>query len=268
VDITVSGSGPAQLNEMIAAAFQEVEQVHACMSFHAADSDVSRLNRSAWRDPVEVDERTVEVLALARQLFARSGGMFEIAIAPVLARLGALPGAGIPRGARGTSADIELLGKQHVRFRRPLAIDLGGIAKGYAVDRAVECLRALGAEAGRVNAGGDLRVFGAPQPVRVRHPARPWAVLPLIELADGAIATTAGYFSTGGYAPVIDPRSGDLAPSQASVSVRAASCALADALTKVVWLMGKGAAPILAAYDARAWVLRTGMTTWQKTAFA
>jgi thiamine biosynthesis lipoprotein len=255
VEIGAAGADPARLDGIIAAAFREVERVHACMSFHAADSDVSRLNRAAWRDPVEVDERTIEVLTLAREVFTRSGGMFEIAIAPVLAELGVLPGKDVAVEAEGSSADIELLGGRRVRFRRPLAIDLGGIAKGYAVDRAVECLRALGAEAGRVNAGGDLRVFGPPQPVQVRHPAHPWAVLPLTELADGAIATTGGYFSRGGCAPVVDPRTRTLAPSAGSVSVRADGCALADALAKVVWLLREDAAPVLASYGARAWVI-------------
>lgn len=253
---------------MIAAAFQEVERVHACMSFQAEDSDVSRLNRGAWRDPVEVDERTIEVLSLARELFTRSDGVFDIAVAPVLARLEVLPGKDIAAQSAGTSADIELLDRRHVRFRRTLAIDLGGIAKGYAVDRAAECLRALGAEGGRVNAGGDLRVFGPPQPVRVRHPAYPWTTLPLLELADGAIATTAGYFSPGGCAPVVNPRSRTVAPSPASVSVRARSCALADALTKVVWLLREEAAPVLAHYGARAWVLCNEDATCRTTAFA
>jgi thiamine biosynthesis lipoprotein len=268
VEIAAAGADAGRLDQMIAAAFEEVERVHACMSFHVVDSDVSRLNRGAWRDPVEVDERTIEVLSLARELFARSDGVFELAIAPVLARLEVLPGKDIAARALGTSADIELLGGRRVRFRRPLAIDLGGIAKGYAVDRAVECLRALGAEAGRVNAGGDLRVFGPPQPVRVRHPARPWATLPLLDLADGAIATTAGYFSRGGRAPVVNPRSRTLAPSQASVSVRAQSCALADALTKVVWILRQKAAPVLENYGAHAWIICDEDATCRTTTFA
>jgi thiamine biosynthesis lipoprotein len=268
VEIAAAGPDSARLDEAIAAAFEEVECVHRKMSFHAADSDVSRLNRDAWHESVEVDARTMEVLSLAREVFERSGGMFEIATAATLARLGALPRENVSPRSHGTSADIELLEGRRVRYRRPLAIDLGGIAKGYAVDRAIDILRSLGARSGRVNAGGDLRIFGQPQTVRVRHPRRPAASFPLLELADGAVATTAGYFSPGARAWIIDPHTRALAHLRASVTVQAPRCALADALTKVVWLLGKGAAPVLAACDARAWVLQDEVGPCKATTFA
>jgi thiamine biosynthesis lipoprotein len=268
VEVAVAAADPVPLDDMIAAAFEEIDRVHQKMSFHAAGSDVSRLNRSAWREAVAVDAWTYEVLSLAREIHELSGGVFEIATAQALARLGALPGEGIMPHACGTTADIELLEGHRVRFRRPLAIDLGGIAKGYAVDRAIEMLRAQGATSARVNAGGDLRIHGGPEWISVRHPACPALSIPLFELADGAVATTAGYFSPDAQAQVVDPRTGVLAPSQASVTVRASRCALADALTKVVWLLGEDAARILAVFDARSWVLRHEDLSCSPTAFA
>lgn len=268
VEIAAAGPDFARLDEAIAAAFQEVEHVQRKMSFHAADSDVSRLNRDAWREPVEVDARTMEVLSLAREVFERSGGMFDVATAATLARLGALPRENVSPRSHGTSADLELLEGRRVRYRRPLAIDLGGIAKGYAVDRAIDTLRSLGTRSGRVNAGGDLRVFGEPQTVRVRHPTHPAASFPLLELADGAIATTAGYFSPDAQAWIVNPHTRALAPLRASVTVRAPRCALADALTKVVWLLREEATPVLAACDARAWVLQNEDRSCKATTFA
>jgi thiamine biosynthesis lipoprotein len=148
-----------------------------------------------------------------------------------------------------------------VRFHRPLRIDLGGIAKGYAVDRACEALRAHGVVSALVNAGGDLRVVGStPWPVAVRHPARPAQRLPLCEIADGALATSAAYFlpmSAGRRArALVDGRTRGLREWHGSVSVTAATCLRADALTKVVGLLGARAAPMLVRERASACVIR------------
>ncbi len=237
------------------AAFAEIARVHACMSYHDSDSDVARLNRSAWRDPVRVDPRTFEVLALACRLFRLTGGEFDAAIAPTLVRHDLLPPQECATLPVGTSADIELLADRHVRFRHPLAIDLGGIAKGYAVDRAVEILQACGLRSGCVNAGGDLRAFGCRETVHVRLPGAPGRVIRLAEISDASVATTAGYFMPAGKAAVVEPRRGVLAERDISVSVSAPACVLADALTKVVWLRQDAAAGLLRRLGARAWII-------------
>jgi thiamine biosynthesis lipoprotein len=143
-----------------------------------------------------------------------------------------------------------------------LLIDLGGIAKGFAVDRAVDALRRHGATAGTVNAGGDLRIFGsAGEPVLVRRPDASGCFLPLTVLHDSALATSAPYFAArriGGHlcAPVIDPRNGRPSRQSISVTVQARTCLLADALCKAVWLAGaSGAVQILRRHRARGWVL-------------
>jgi thiamine biosynthesis lipoprotein len=145
-----------------------------------------------------------------------------------------------------------------VRFARPLRIDLGGIAKGYCVDRAIAELRRCGASAGLVNAGGDLRAFGArSMALHLRHPADPGRFILWRTIRDAAIATSASY-ATGrrrcaGF--LMDGRSGVRIGSGISVTVRASSALMADALTKVVAATGAQAAPILARYCARAWIL-------------
>lgn len=150
---------------------------------------------------------------------------------------------------------LRLEGRNRVRATAPIDIDLGGIAKGYAVDCAVNALRRAGARAGLVNAGGDLRVFGtgAWTPVRVRHPGDPAVAAPLFELQDAAVATSGDYFCDGGN--LIDHRARRTRRYAGSVSVVAPSCMLADALTKIVVLAPARAPALLASYGAHAFCL-------------
>lgn len=252
--------------QAIAAAFDAIAQVHARMSYHERASDISRLNRQADRRPVAVHADTYRVLRAALTLSARTGGAFDVSIAPQLERQGLLPRRRFG-SVGGTWRDIELLPGRRVRFRRPMRIDLGGIAKGYAVDRACAVLLAYGVRSALVNAGGDLRVIGStPWPIAVRHPADPALRLPLCELADGAIATSAGYFlrlpgHPGGARALVDGRTRALRHWQGSVSVTAATCLTADALTKVVGLLGRRATPILVRERAAACLIAADGTS-------
>lgn len=261
VEVRTTAATPEAGARAVHAAFVAIEQVHALMSFHAADSDVSRLNRRAAQEAVSVHASTYSVLRRALRLHATTAGLFDITVAPALVRGGWLPRTGALPANGGTAADIRLLSGHRVRFRRPLLIDLGGIAKGYAVDRAVAALRRHGATSGVVNAGGDLRVFG-PQPelVHVRLPGSPGQMAPLLRLADRAVATSAHYFArraVGGrlVAPIFDPQRRQLAGEARSVSVVARECWLADALCKVVWLAGADASALLRRHRASARVL-------------
>ena len=240
--------------ERFTAAFAEIAHVHRTMSAHDATSDLARIARDAHRKTVIVDANTYAVLELAKELFRQTGGAFDVTIAPLLARHGLLPASAAGRGARcGRMEALRLEAGLGVRATAPVAFDLGGIAKGYAVDRAVDALRAAGARAGLVNAGGDLRVFGADawMPVRVRNPAAPEQTLQLIDVRDAAVATSADYFrdTQGG---LVDPRTQSLRPYPGSVTVVAPTCALADALTKVVALLPVESAAILARHGAHA----------------
>jgi thiamine biosynthesis lipoprotein len=144
----------------VSAAFAAIADVHRLLSFQDPDSDVSRLNR-ANGDPVELDASSVRVLGLARAIMRASAGLFDCTVGGSLERLGALPVH--DRAAaleHGDADDIAILSRRCVRLRRPVHVTLDGIAKGYAVDRAVSSLRAHGVRSGWVNAGGDLRVIG------------------------------------------------------------------------------------------------------------
>ena len=255
LDIRACGPAGAQVERAIDAAFEAVDCVERLMSFHRADSDLSRLNRVASEHPQAVHPWTYAVLRRARRLAVLSEGMFDLTVAPVLVENGLLPGSPPRAGSRGSSQDIELLPGNHVRFRRPLLIDLGGIAKGFAVDQAIHALRRGGCGEAMVNAGGDLRRFGGqPELIHLRTDA---GMVPLAQLGSGALATSSPFRlqaerlaqPTGG---IVDPQRRRMWAGQGSVSVAARTCTLADALTKVAALAGAACQPLLARFGAQA----------------
>jgi FAD:protein FMN transferase len=222
------------------AAFAEIAAIHRAMSFHEADSDVSRLNREAFRRPVRVHAQTLAVLRLAQRVAEETDGSFDITTAAKLVAWRLLPPPSSCRpDPRANWRDIELHDDSSVRFLRPLWIDLGGIAKGYAVDRGIETLLANGARHCGVNAGGDLRVVG-PKPERIwlRADARPGPFAALLELQDGSLASSGMRRADGAPAAHVDGLCRRPAGRDAFACVVAKSCAVADALTKPVLALG------------------------------
>lgn len=172
----------------IDAAFAELARLHALLSFQDPDSELSRLNRSpgAW---TPLSATTLRVLEMARRLTIRSAGRFDCTVGGMLVARGVLPDHGPERCLpRGTAADIEICSRRG-RLRRPVRITLDGIAKGFAVDRAVRAMKTAGARTGWVNAGGDLRVFGDEAlPVVQRQPDG--TIRNLGSLRNAALATS------------------------------------------------------------------------------
>jgi len=210
------------------AAFGAIAALQAALSRFDARSDIARFNALPAGASLAPGEDAVRVLAAAQQLHDASEGLFDIS-------LGSAP--------RGWRCDGACLHKPDAATR----LDLGGIAKGYAVDRAVEVLQALGCTAGWVNAGGDLRVFGALElPIALRDEAR-GGVRHFGTLADGAVASSR-------YAE--DSRSQASAPwpVRAHVSVAAPLALWADALVKIVAVSGDPCHPLLARHGAQAWL--------------
>jgi len=270
VEVTAHGACQVRVTDAVNAAFDAMALVQRLMSFHDAASDVGRVNRLAHRVAVRVHPWTWEVLRAAQRLAHASAGVFDVTVGGELMRLGYLPSA--VRGAldrRARWGDVQLLPGRRVRFRRRLLIDLGGIAKGFAVDQAVECLRARGASAGLVNAGGDLRGFGpVAWRIHLRHPARPGMLLPFADLASGALATSAGYFTRrvhhgAARTSIIDGRRRVACDATFSASVAAANCMLADGLTKLVALRGHRAGGLVRRLGGRAFIVKAHDTDTQ-----
>lgn len=231
VDVGVPVGHEAALH----AAFQALTHAQKCMSAHEAGSDLTRAHRASVGEPVRVDPATAEVLGLAEQLHAQTDGLFDVALASGRWRV-----------------DMWDAQPHLTRLDEATHIDLGGIAKGWAVDQAVLAAQALGAPAVWVNAGGDLRTQGVCVPVYLRDEAcggvRPWA-----EVCDGALATS---------------DFGDQARSKLSgqrrspyLSVAAPLCVWADALTKVMAILGRPDHPVaeqlLVHHRAQVWFHQT-----------
>jgi thiamine biosynthesis lipoprotein len=243
--------GPGDAMAAIDDAFQAIATVHACMSAHQAGSDLWRLAHAGPGDCVQVHPHTSAVLRLARQWQLASGGAFDAQrAARVLARKGLRPAIAGAEG--GTLAGSALGAESSVHVDGPLALDLGGIAKGYAVDQAVAALRARGITDGLVNAGGDLRAFGRRAwSIEVQHPVVRPRTHRLLRLREGAIASSVRP-QDGGEFVATRRRSSAWRCS----TVLARDCATADAFTK--WALQAPAGSVqlhaaLARAGARLW---------------
>ena len=269
VEISAKAPSSELLDAGIAAAFAAIARVHRALSLHDPESELSHVNRNApaAMQPLSPDARAV--LTCALELAARSEGAFDPTVGGPIAAMGFLPPQA--HAERDASWRDVRLTRRGVRFAKSLVLDFGGIGKGFAVDCAIDALRAHRITAGWVNAGGDMRVFGdQSEAIHVRTGGPQGVVLPLVVIADGAVATSAyggqrrhirGRWAT----PLIDPCGQLPIMSTRTVSVVAPTCMVADALTKVVALRGSAAASVLKAYEASATMLSPAAGRWRCT---
>lgn len=233
--VEIGARGEAASDALVSAAFAAMQEIHDLASFQQADSALSRLNRQpgVWQ---ELPFSLLMILRLAREMTACSERLFNCTLGGALVARGALPDHGGPEAlAVGDESDIEIRGRQ-ARLRRPVRITLDGIAKGFAIDRAVRIMRDGGAAAGWVNAGGDLRVFGDMQLALQRREADETLSV-LGQLRDAAVATSVWrpHFDARYPALLLGAGSAEDEPAQAW-TVLARRAWRADALTKVAAL--------------------------------
>ena len=243
VEIRLKGRAPARdLEDAGAAGFREIARVERLMSFHSKDSDLTRLNQTAVGYWIQVDPRTARVLRMALRIQKDSEGIFNAAVADVLVKRGLLPSHGrkLRRSVQGVGPvqpvkpAFEVQGRRARRLMET-QIDLGGIAKGFAVDCATRAIRRRFKGSGVVNAGGDLRAFGrerAQISVRLDHGGRRGPLsAQRIWLREGAVATS--YSLSDKVIPGDGKRKATMLKTEKTVSVIARDCLTADALTKV-----------------------------------
>lgn len=255
VHIGASGPNSVAIERAIESAFSAIDQVDRLMSFHNPNSELSNLNRHAHLGAITVHPWTYSVLTRAQQLARLSEGVFDVSVAPVLVAAGFLPNMGhcTARGSNWTV--VQLLGNCQVFFKEPVLLDLGGIAKGFAVDQAIHALRRSGCTEAVVNAGGDLRRYGKnSHPVYLR---RDEELLQVAELRCGAVATSSVYTQTldriaQPLGCIVNPIDGEPWRGSGSVMVAAKNCMTADALTKVAALVGPTCQPLLDRFGAQA----------------
>lgn len=235
--VSASAEEDARAAAACHAAFACAERIHAAMSRQQPDSDIARFNAAGAGSRLVVDAWTWRVLQAAVQLQQQSRGLFDISLGSSLQPFRLHAGAVLEK----TDAAAEL--------------DVGGIAKGFAVDVMLLSLRRHGLRSACVNAGGDLRVMGAVDwPVQLQ--GRPGQAPRFLQLRQGSVASsgyTAGRSLHKGDV-LMDPHTGAPRVADIAVSVAAPRCLLADALTKVVALSGDAGHPLLAACHAQAWI--------------
>lgn len=237
----------AQAEEVLEKAEAVLRRAEARMSSWLDDSEIGRLNAAGAGQQVPLSPQTLEVLRLARRANVQTGGAFDVTCRPLVelwrsaGECGEVPGRAELAEARAASNwELVELGDSGVtKLKATARVDLGGIAKGWAVDRAVDVLRRAELSGGMVDVGGDLVCFGAPPegeswPVDVQHPLGP-GHLATLRLPSGAVCTSGGYarfIEIGGkrYSHIIDPRT--RRPAEAALSVTVVA---ADAVTADIW---------------------------------
>ncbi|WP_197713929.1 FAD:protein FMN transferase [Polynucleobacter necessarius] len=156
-------------------AFAAIQRVHDLMGFHNTQSELSQINQYAHTRAVEIHPWTAQVIRIAKEVYLASDGLFNCGIGHRLVAAGLLPRhITFSNHGLGDIEDIEFWSPDLIKSSRPLCLDFGGIAKGFAVDMAVRVLISEGISSGYVNADGDLRVFGNTSfPIQIRNPESP-----------------------------------------------------------------------------------------------
>ncbi len=243
----------------IAAAFEEITRLENLMTTWKPDSEVSRINAAAGDHPVAVSDDTLEVIEMAQRSSALSGGAFDITFYALhgLWKFDEDMEKKLPDRAevlrRLKLVDYRQLQVDHAKktvflTKKGMGIGLGGIAKGYAVDRAVAVLRKAGFVNAIVQAGGDLMCAGSkngqPWTAGIRDPRGGRGdVFAMLQLIDHAFSTAGDYerfyfIGKKRYHHIIDPKTGFPATRSRSVTIYAPTALLADALDDAVFIMG------------------------------
>ncbi|MGD9842464.1 MAG: FAD:protein FMN transferase [Steroidobacteraceae bacterium] len=245
----------AQGNAAIDAVLAEMRRLDESMSTYKSSSEVSRVNAEAAQHPVKISKELFDLLTQAVEFSRITHGAFDITYASVgfmydfrqhekpddKQIAAALPAVNY----RHLLLDAA---QQTIGFSQPgVRIDLGGIAKGYAVDRGIALLQARGIDHAMVSAGGDSRIigdrFGKPWIVGIRHPDDASKVIAKIPLVDAALSTSGDYeryFDEGGvrYHHIIDPKTGKSASKVRSATIIASTATRTDGLSKTAFVLG------------------------------
>lgn len=237
----------------LTAALDEIDRLEVVMSSWREDSELARLNRSAAAGPVACTAELAAVLDSALVLARQTDGAFDPTVAPLVDTWD-LRGMGRVPEAAEIAAALARVGWSGLDFDRAagtarfagagMSIDLGGIGKGFALDRAVATLARLGARRALVNLGGEVFAVGERHTVTVAHPAARLAPVVELEVGDACVSTSGQSergFTTGGvrHGHVLDPHTGRPAATAASVTVVCRSATRADALATALLVMGR-----------------------------
>ena len=278
--IMVTAENAQQANEAIDAAFDKIFQVDELMSDYDPNSQLSQVNQNAFDSPITVDEALFEVLAAARSYSSTSDGAFDVTIGPVVQlwrnakedNTTPTPEA-IAKAKEAVGHENLILDTENrtVQFAKDgMSLDLGGIAKGYAIDKAVEVLQNAGVKGAMVDIGGDLRCFGTPANgkqhwfIGLQDPKNEEGILLKLNMDEMAVATSGDYrrfvmIDDQKYSHIVNPATADSAADLSSVTLIATTAMAADALATAVTVLGseKGLALVETLDESEAFIIQS-----------
>ena len=262
--VVVIAADRSTANKCVETAFAEIHKVDELMSDYKSNSEISQVNRDGFKQAVKVSEQTIEVLQRSVYFSKLSDGAFDVTVGPlvdlfrVAGKQGAAPSEEEIDQARSKvgfeKLELNDLNKT-VRFAVDgMRLDLGGIAKGYAVDKAIETAQKAGAIGAMVDIGGDLRCFGAaPQGkdnwlIGLQDPnldknTGGRDILLRLKLVNAAVATSGDYqqfvlIEGKRYSHIVNRQTGTSAQGLSSVTIITDNATDADALATAVSVMG------------------------------
>jgi len=267
--ITVVSSSKAEAKKAIDAGFSEIQRLETLLNYFSDKSELAAINKAAGEQPVKVSAETLEIIKKALYISESSGGAFDATLAPVIklwnfSKKSVSPS--IP-SLLTVQKNLALTGFQKILIndgvsevqlaQKNMEIDLGGIAKGYAADRAISLIKAMGIKAALVAIAGDIRGFGIsttgrPWKVGIQNPRtepgseKPWEdVIAALSLENRAISTSGDYqrfFMVEGkrFHHILNPTTGFPAETDLiSASVIAPEGYISDGLSTAVFVLGK-----------------------------
>ncbi|MFO0700623.1 MAG: FAD:protein FMN transferase [Nitrospira sp.] len=257
VTITAVGANADIVHKAVQVGFDEIKRLERLLSTWRVDSELSRVNTEAGHGPVPVSRETLELVTRALEMAELTSGGFNIALGPAIDLWSVTEREHIP-----DQEELErlkpLVDWRNIQLNRErgtvylpqkgMRIDIGGIGKGYAADRAAQEMKRTGATGGVVALSGDIMTFGVlPDrsgfPVGVRHPREEGTVMASIDLHDEAISTAGDYerfFERDGirYHHILDPYTLHPARECQSVTVIAKEGTMADGLDTGIFVLG------------------------------
>ncbi|NNE69460.1 MAG: FAD:protein FMN transferase [Rhodothermales bacterium] len=260
VTIVVLSPDVVEGQQAIDAALEEIRRVERLLSTSVPGSDVHRINHAEHDSPVDVADETIAILERSRSWAIRLEGLFDITVVPAME----LWGLGAEEQDQPPSSDdlrraLDLIDYREVLTdvdagtamlgRKGMKLELGGIGKGYGVDRAAITLEQAGIADYLINAGGDIRVLGRPEPGRpwrvgIRHPRDPGALLARVEMESGAVATSGDYerfveWDGVRHPHIVNPLTGRPVLGVQSATVLAETAEEADVLATYLFILGR-----------------------------
>ncbi len=259
----VPANAPDTADAALKDAQASLEQVERLLSAWKPDSEISRINEAGASQLIPLSPRTVEILALSRELAKQTGGAFDVTHAPVfnlwrrMRRERRIPdpealNEALDKARQASGWDQFVAHPDAtMKLAEGARLDLGGVAKGYGIDVAVEAMKGTGVSGGLVNVGGDIRCFGKNTKGRkwrisIQNPfGKGGKPLGILQIDKGAVCTSGNYeryviIDGKRYSHIIDPRTGWPVDSAPSVTVVAPTAAAADAWATALSVLAGG----------------------------